>query len=383
MKIKFSTEELKKRLAQIGNVVAKKASVPVFGFVRLYSVAAEDKSLSVGLVGMDIDSSLTVTLTKALADAEIDVLLPYAKLLEIVNNVSAADCFIETPDETKATFKAGKYKAELKTHPLGNWPVLLERPESAIATVGLPGLKEQISQVDFAVPANDGKHVVSVARVESTPETLRLVATDGFRLAISSATCNAGEFTLTLPKPALELIKKLDGGAQLTISEADGGFYFETELESLTVSRAGGEFPKYDRVIPKSHKTEIAVDKSALLEAVRRVRPLADQEKPIIVFSVAENGTTLDISAASVESGSDGSVFRNMAQDDIDVKVTGPAAAFNLDANLLQPFLDKVTGPLVVRFLEVGKPVDFVAAEGNYRYLIMPYGGAAKQEEKK
>jgi hypothetical protein len=189
---------------------------------------------------------------------------------------------------------------------------------------------------------------------------------------------NNGAWTLLVPKPAFDLIKKLDGGTQLTILETEGGFFFETELEQATVTRSHGEFPPYQRVIPKTCKTEITCEKGALLDAVRRTKPLADQEKPLIVFKAPENGAAMSLSAASVESSSDGSTFRNMADDEVEAKITGPAIEFPLDANLLWPFLDKATGPITIQVIDEKTAIVFKANSGTYTFLQMPPAMAAK-----
>lgn len=379
MIVKFKTEEFKKVLSQLGAVVSKKASVPVFGYVRLFTFQNGDK-LAVALVGVDVEASLTRTIVSAEPEGPTDVLIQFSKLVEIVANVETAECSLDIDGETKVKFIAGKFRAELKTHPLANWPGIMERPDRALATIALPAFKEQIGQVEFAVPASDGKHIVAVAKLESNGTALTLVGTDGFRLAIAATVQNAGEFSLTLPKPALDFIKKLEGGTQLTISEADAGFYFDTELETLTVASTHGQFPPYRTVIPPKFATQITVKKKAFLSALKRVKPLADPEKPVIVFSVAEGATVMGIWAAHVESGSDGVGFRNMAQDELDVVTVGPETEFTLDAALLQPFLESAygsgDGDITIRrdLPNEKKPnpiVDFNAGE-NYRFLQMP-----------
>lgn len=381
MKVKFQTEELKKRMSQLGAVVSKKATSPVYGFVRLFATQAQGEGLtptfSVGVMGVAIDSELTTYFTKAEADGPVDVLLPFAKLVEILSAVSATETTIEAADETKAVFKAGKYKAELKTYPLANWPATIERPEKSTATVDLPAFKNQIGAVEFAVPANDGKFVVSVAKVESDGFTVKLVATDGFRLAIAEEPKDAGTWSLTLPKPALDLIKKLEGGAQVTISEAEAGFFFDTDLESLTVSRSHGEFPNYAAILPKGHKTTVTFDKAVVAESIKRVKACADSEKPTIVFTVPENGTSLTLAAAYDESGTDGSVFRNNAEDEIEVKIEGPAQNIHLNGEYMLEFIDKATGAITAHFSSASSVADFTANEGKYRYLLMPVRSAA------
>jgi DNA polymerase-3 subunit beta len=385
MKVKFNTEELKKRLSQLGSVVAKKATVPVFGFVRLFTTPITGEGLlpkyQVSMIGVDIDAALTVTLIKAEATEDIDVLLPFDKLIDVVNNISAQEITLE-PKEGKVIIAATKFKGTLETHPVENWPTALERPENPTATIALPGFKDQIDLIEFAVPANDGKFVVSVAKLDSTKDELALVSTDGFRLAIAKSQQNAGIFSLQLPKPALELIKKLEG-TQLTISEAEAGFYFETELEILTISRSHGEFPPYQEILPKSHKTQIVVSKKPLLEALKRLKIFGDKEKPTVMFTVTAGSNVLHLEAVNPNASAGGDVFRNVAEDEIDLTANnGEAQQFPLNPAYMLPFLENAfgsgDGSIVVNINDGTKLVDFVANDGRYRYLQMPVNTEAK-----
>jgi DNA polymerase-3 subunit beta len=389
MKVKFDTAELQHVLSQLSSIVSSKAAQPVLGFVRLVASENEPGKFTVSITGMDIDRSLTRFFVKATAEGAVDVLLPFDKLTKLVAYIKNQEITISSADETKATVVAGKHRTELKPHPLANWLPALERPEDATATVGLAGFKDQILNVEFAVPANDGKFTVTVAKVEAVadapaegdkpavPGFVRFVATDGFRIAISTIAASIGTFELILPKTALELIKKLDGGDQLTIREAESGFYFETALEVLTVQRTHGVFPNYARVIPKDFKAEIAVDKLTLLDAIHRVRVSADNDKPIINIKGKDGDTVLSIATSSPDSGVDGTgSFLNTSNDEIDATIKGGDVAVTLNADFLVPFLDRAfgskTGVVTIRLQSASNPVDFWANDGTYRFLQMP-----------
>lgn len=381
MKVKFNTEELKKALSKLAAVVTKKSTLPVYGYVRLFAVpAAGGLGFRVGMIGVDVDATLTVGFLKAEPDGPVDVLLPFGKLLDIVGSVTNTDATIETDGESKARIKDGKkYTGEMKPRPLSEWPQLLERPDTALTIVGLPGLKDQIGKVEFAVRDNDGKFTVTVARVESSANGLKLVGTDGFGLALSNMPANYGDWVLTLPKPALELVSKLEG-TQLTISETEGGFFFDTESDSLTVSRSHGTFPDYNQIVPKTYRTKITIaDKTALIDAIKRSKPLADDEKPVIIFAVAENGTELRMQSASMETISEGTAFRQTAEDTLEgVVVEGPAVDFSLNVTSTLKFLDKATGPIVIQVTDHSAIVDFQANGGTYRWMQMPTAPATR-----
>src|SRR5208282_1904104 len=106
-------------------------------------------------------------------------------------------------------------------------------------------------------------------------------------------------------------------------------------------------------------KTKITVDKGQLLEAIKRTKPLADDEKPVLVFAVAEGGKELSVKAASLETVSEGTAFRQMGEDTVEVAVEGPAVDFSLNVNMLLPFLDKASGPIVIQVSANTEIVDF------------------------
>lgn len=371
MKVKLSTEELKNRLSQLGAVIAKKANLPVYGHVRLVASPREGAlGFDVWLSGVDIDASLSVTLPKAEVTEPVDVLVPFAKLVELVGAHTVAELVLDIQDETKAVLRGGKASAILKTHPVTNWPTIMDRPETPIATLSLGGLKRHIDNTAFAIPAQESKFTAAVALLESKGKVLRMVATDGYRMAISELPTDAADFNLIVPKTALDHISKLEGET-VTILAADAGFYFETADSILTVSRSHGAFPAYENIIPKTHVAQIIVDQSQILAGVRRTRPLGDPEKPVITFSADANGVAVALVASFQEAEQN---FRAVAQDEIDVAATGVAVRFSLDAKILQPFLEKVAGKIVISLSGGPKGVVlFSASEGQYRYLQMPF----------
>lgn len=382
MKVKFNTEELQKVISQLAAVVSKKATSPVYEHVRLYATPSSTAGkFDIAMVGVDVDASLTRYFLKAETDGAVDVLLPYGKLQEIVSNISKAQVVtIELDDETKAVLRADKLRAVIRTMPVDQWPPVIDRPETVKATIGLPGFKEQIEAVAFAVPKEASKFVVTVVKIEATPEHLRLVATDGFRIAVATSKQNAGTFSLQVPKTALDNIKKLEG-TKLSILETEAGFYFETTaedgtyLEVLTATRISGEFPPYERVLPKSHVSEIIIEKAAFQEALACIMPLADKDTPVIDFTATENGTTFVMAAKSSDvdqSNATAGMFINTADNEIDAKVSGPAVAFSLNGAYLREFIDRATGPLSIKVgTGTGTIVDFLANGDNYRYLQM------------
>ena len=363
MKVKLVTAEFKERLSQLAAVISKKSPSPVYEHVRLVS-----DGVSVWLSGVAIDASLTIKLVKATVDAPVDVLLPFGRLVDVTNPHTVDELYIAVDkDGTSATLKGGKATAKLRCFPLESWPEIMERPETETATLSLGAVKRHVDNVSFAITKKESRFATSVSKIESTATSLRFVATDGFCLAFSELPANAGVFNLIIPKTAMDYVCKLSG-EQVKLLVAETGFYFETENEVLTVQRTHGTFPNYNAVLPKSFVQTFTVDAATLLGALKRVKPLADPEIPVITFTTVENATSLLLVAVSAES--EGS-------DEVDIVAQGPGVEVSLNANILQPYLERTTGKLTINISDKRSAVDFYAFEGQYRALIMPVNVAA------
>jgi DNA polymerase III sliding clamp (beta) subunit (PCNA family) len=368
MKFRFDVPELQKRLKQLSAVVARKAYEPTYGLVRLSS----DFGILALLQGIDLDCTLTVTFAKdkGSADGAGGILLDYRKLNTIIQNIDAKEVCISVTDE-RATISAGKFKYVMqgtstsKFDELGVVQTINDKPSGGY-TIGLPGLKEQVEQVIFAIPKPDGKFIVPGVLLESTADALRMVATDGFMIAISSVAANFGEFSFVLPKLLLEFIMKLDGGPVVTIADTEHYFYIQTELELLTFPTTPHPFPPYKKVLPTSAaNTMVTVDADELLRAVKQIRASYSP------WEAEKHENAIDFTLRN------GSLFiedRNQqAQCQItDVVVRGQnAAAFRLNAARLIPFLKRVEGYITLSFISASTLVDF-AAGPDYRFLQMP-----------
>ena len=202
---RFNVQELQKRLRQLSAVVAQKAQEPTYFNVRLSSDAAG----AVTLRGIDLDTTLTVKLAAASADGASSILLDYKKLNSIVQSFKTKEAYISFDDEKSVSIAAGSYKSTVRGstcevfEQLSVVQAITNNPEIGGYTIGLPELKEQIEQVSFSIPKADGRFPIPSALLECTPDTLRLVTTDGVgeMIAISSIfPLSLGEFYFTLPR---------------------------------------------------------------------------------------------------------------------------------------------------------------------------------------
>jgi len=390
MKVTFDAQQLKQRLGQLGSVVARKSQGALYRNIRLFT----DAEGVVNLQGIDIDTTMTLKVPSAKFDGlALNLLTEFNKLNEVLPNVTTKEVTIDSKSETEAILIAGKFRARLKAFPTAPFTDLslvagiADKPEIGGYVFGLPGLKEQIEMVDFAVPQAEGKHVVASALIFATATELSVVSTDGVRLVISTTPSDIGEFRFTVPKPALELLKKMEGGGKVTISDTEGAFYFETETELITYNKTHAEFPNYGGIVPKAGTYPTVVtfkDKAELVAAIGRQKPFCfSKDNPAVTF-VFNGRDTVELVAVKEEVLATGNTYTDMTSDTITVEGVGDETRVKLDIELLQPFLERGTFPMVLHLNKPSNIADFHSNGGTpdkptYRLLIMPMraeGGA-------
>jgi len=234
-----------------------------------------------------------------------------------------------------------------------------------------------IEQVAFAVSTSEEKYVlngvlleIGKTKVSGDNSNVRLIATDGYRLAkrghkVAGVT---GESAVIVPGKALnELLRMIDGEAKgevkVQITQEQISFKYE---EVYLVSRLiHGQFPDYKQVIPKSAETKITINTKALLEASERTAVIASSNANIIRMELKEGKLHLIASAPEVGN----------ADEIVEVEVKGSdkaQVAFNvrLLVDALKVIEEEkvqldVSGPLSPGVI---KPID----GQDYLYIVMP-----------
>jgi DNA polymerase-3 subunit beta len=193
-----------------------------------------------------------------------------------------------------------------------------------------------------------------------------LVATDGHRLALvmPRAGRDARDQAI-LPKDPWEL--SAAGVARATSRTAgENHLFFEVGGRLLISRMIDGQFPAYERVIPKGNDKHIEFERDRLTNAVKRVALLSNERSRAVKFQI-EKGK-VDVTSSSPEIGE--------AHETLPVDYTGDAMQICFNAQYVLDFLAAVTTDVVALELkdEVSQAVMMpVGAEGyEYTYVIMP-----------
>jgi DNA polymerase III subunit beta len=375
LKIQVERDVLADAVAWTARALPARPTVPVLAGMRLQ--AGDDLTLS----SFDYDVSAQATIP-VITEEEGSALVSGRLLSEISRSLPARPVQI-TSESGKAVLSCGSATFTLLTMPEEEYPALPEMPPAA-GTVGSDAFASAVSQSATAAGRDDTLPALTGVRIEIDGDTLTLISTDRYRLAIRELRWTPARPDLSaavlVPARALaETARALTSGAEVAIALAlpgdgadgvggDGMIGFEGGGRQATTRLLGGEFPRHQALLPSQANYTAELATPLLAEAVKRVALVAERNTAVrLAFTpgqlVLEAGTGDEAQAVEVlEASFDG-------DDELSI-------AFN-PQYLLDGLAAIDSDTVRLAFTEPGKPALITGKPGpdgkpDYRYLLMP-----------
>ncbi len=269
--------------------------------------------------------------------------------------------------------KTDNYTATLQGLPAEEFPITpkIKGSEESIAIKSVL-LKEAIQQTIVASQFSDLRPELNVILFDFSIDTLKLAATDGFRLAEKSIpknffTANNKEsFRVLVPlKTAQEVLRMAKDDEVVKIFRDENQVLFKTERAELISRLSEGNFPDYTPIIPKKFATEVAVNREELLNAVR-LAGVFGQKNSEVKIVVNPNQKTLEVSSADQALGENSYL--------LPAKIKGePVEAFFNWRYLTDPIRAVKSEEIFVGFQEENNPALLRSTGDNsYFYILKP-----------
>ncbi len=365
MELVVRKNDLLRELQLFQGIVERKNTIPI-----LANVLMDAKADNVHFLATDLEVALrskcAATITKPGA-----LTLPAKKLYEIVKSLPDTDIRI-AEDKSGVKVAADRFDSRLQTLPREDFPTLPEGGTSPVFMLSSTALKEMVAKTQFAITGEDTRYFLNGAQFVLKPESMSLVATDGHRLALVTVkregTADSAESKAILPKKTLGELGRLlsDGDGDISYERGENHMFFEVSGRTLISRMIDGQFPAYERVIPKGNDKHIEFERDRLTNAVKRVALLSNERSRAVKFQI-EKGK-VEVTSSSPELGE--------AHETLPVEYSGAAMQICFNAQYVLDFLSAVVTDVVALELkdEVSQAVMTpVGAEGyEYTYVIMP-----------
>jgi DNA polymerase-3 subunit beta len=334
-------------------------TLPVLSGVRL---DVQDGELTV--TGTDLE--LTIRLSVPVhSDRDGSAVVPARLIADIVKALPAGAVEFDLGSDELA-ISAGRSQFSVRPLSLGDYPAQVET-DAAPVTLSSEEVGDALRQVVRAASTDDARAVLTGVLIAAEDEGLKMVATDSYRLAVrdlpQSSMLGVGQKVLVPSRALAELQRILSSGDELTVRLGAREAVFEAGGTRLTTRLIEGEYPNYRNLLPSSYPNTLTVGREALLEALRRVKILAQDSTPV---RLTLGGDTLQLTAITQDVGN--------AHEEIDASYDGAEMTVAFNPDYLASGIDAVEGDEVT--LATMDPMKPAVLRGvghdDYLYLLMP-----------
>lgn len=366
MKISTSKDSLLKGIQAVQNAVSTKSTLPILSHILL-----EAGKGGIKLVATDLEIGVSVRIEGNVSE-EGAITLPARKFSEMVKELpSQTDINITIKKGQSVNIESGKSYFRLMGLPKEDFPQLPEFPAPNSKSgdlVKLPQklLKHMIQLTSFAMSHDETRYVLNGILFSFKDKSLKLVATDGRRLAfVEKEIPDMGAIRkdVILPmKTIQELNRNLGDEGEVIFSFKENQLQVNLGATTITSRLIEGEYPNYEQVIPKKTKEEVTVNAQELLQATRRASILTNQDSQSIKINIIKD--KIIITKNTPELGE--------AREELEVDYKGSELAIGFNPVFLIDVLKNVEDPDInFGFIDPEKPA-VIKSGKDYTYIVLP-----------
>ena len=370
--LKTSQDQLLSALQSVAGIVERRHTLPV-----LANVLLKKEGGSIQLTTSDLEIQIRTHAELGGDEGSFATTVGVRKLIDILRTMPADQTVSLESQQEKLLLKGGKSRFTLQTLPAEDFPLVQEAPSFGPAfSVPQKTLKDLLGQVSFSMAVHDIRYYLNGILFETDGKRLSLVATDGHRLAFTSATLDVEvpRQQVILPrKTVIELERLLSDAAapegeqapmiemQFAANQAKfsfGGMEFVTKLVE-------GKFPDYNRVIPQSPKNSVTLGRAVLLACLQRTAIMTSDKFKGVRLNL-EPGT-LRIASSNAE--------QEEAVDELDIDYGGDAIEIGFNVTYLMDVLSTLKQQEMITIgLQDANSSALITLPGddNFKYVVMP-----------
>jgi DNA polymerase-3 subunit beta len=365
MRFTISREKLQEGLTAVTATIPAKTTLPV-----LANILVETTERGIRLSGTDLDIAVS---TEVAADVEATgaITVPAKKLSEIARELPPSPVKIAAAGEQRVTLDCGRSHFKILGLPKDEFPSFPAVRFNESWRIRSGELQKLISHTSFAVSTEESRPILNGVLWELRPEMMRMVATNGHRLAkmeLPIKTAAAPSSDLIVPPKALEQVRRLfPEDEELEIARGENHLGFRSPFTSVFTRLIEGPYPPYDQVIPRDNDRIAVADRAALMSALRRMSVIASDQTHRIRLSF--NSALVRFSVQTPDLGE--------ATDELPIRFNGDPLDIGFNANYLLEILRYIPTEEVKLTFKAPERAATLEPEGwsdpaSYLCLVMP-----------
>ena len=362
--LKATQDKVLAVLQSVSGIVERRHTLPI-----LANVLIRKTGNALQLTTSDLEIQIRTTAELGGDTGEFTTTVGVRKVIDILKTMPSDQTVSLETSQSKLILKGGKSRFTLQSLPAEDFPLVQEAASFGTAfSVPQKVLKSLMGQVSFAMAVQDIRYYLNGILFVAEGNTLSLVATDGHRLAFSSATLD-----VEVPKQEVILPRKTVLELQRLLSDADGAIEMQFANNQAKFSFGGmefvtklveGKFPDYNRVIPKNHKNSITLGRAPLLSSLQRTA---------IMTSDKFKGVRLNLEPGLLRVASN-NAEQEEAVDELDIDYGGDTIEIGFNVSYLIDALTNMSQDMVKVELSDNNSSALLTIPENdhFKYVVMP-----------
>jgi DNA polymerase III subunit beta len=366
MEFTVSKSELVRELSLSQGVVEKKTTIPI-----LSNILLETQGDRLVMTATDLELGIRCSCPAKVVKTGAGT-IPARKLLDYVRLLPDADIQVKFSDNHWANLLCGRSRSRIAGMSRESFPELPAMPEP-LADIPAGLFSSMIQRTIFAISAEESRFTLNGALLVVQPNGLTMVATDGHRLALVESAVDldgaGASYRALLPRKAMQEILKLTADtradAKIRFSGDDNHLFFEVGERLLISRKLTGNFPDYERVLPKDHPYNIVLKREEMRSAIERVAQFADERSRAIRLQVLPGEVKVHSSLSDT----------GESEESIPAEYSGGLVEIGFNAQYLLDFLRAAPDEVAFHFRDAqsaGEMRPGAQDSGSYRYVIMP-----------
>ena len=351
-------------LQLVAGIVERRHTLPILANVLIRKTGSQ-----LQLTTSDLEIQIRTSAELGGDDGDFSTTVGARKLIDVLRSMPGDQTVSLESAQNKLILKGGKSRFTLQTLPAEDFPLVQEAASFGPAfSVPQKVLKELLNQVSFAMAVHDIRYYLNGILFVAEGQQLSLVATDGHRLAFSSATLD-----VEVPKQEVILPRKTVLEMQRLLSDKEGAIEMRFAANQAKFSFDGmefvtklveGKFPDYNRVIPRNHKNIITLGRVPLLASLQRTAILTSEKFKGVRLNI-EPGT-LRVASNNAE--------QEEAVDELDIDYGGDAIEIGFNVTYLIDALSNMGQEMVTVELQDTNSSALITVpdQAGFKYVVMP-----------
>lgn len=372
MKFTIESREFAQGLSRIIGTVPKRSHMPILANIKVVV-----DGLQLRLIATDMNSTTETLVNATIEEGGDGFLIPAQRLYDTVAALSDSTLKVSISDGFRATILTENAKYQIMGLDASEYPITTDTSEPS-ATLVLPTgrVRALVDAVSYATSSDEFRPAMAGVLLQVRPTELRVVATDGFRLAtrkeIFSEPISEMEIDVILSPDPVKVALKHISEANVTIQLRSQHVVFSDSVTTFTMRLVDEKYPNWMSVLPTKNDNILILRRDELLATLKRVSLYSNFQTKQVRFNLlgSFDESTLLVQADDIETGSE-------AKESMPMQYGGEKMELGLNGAFLKETLNHISSDEVeIRMATPLRPLLFYPAkqadDNEYFHLLMP-----------